>query len=395
MKSTALARSLQKTIEDDALAGRKMAFISGPRQVGKTTLARALLRHPENEFNWDSVKFRREWNRDPARSVQTRLSGPILIDEIHKDRKWKSRLKGLYDSIGRETPILVTGSGKLDVYRKGGDSMLGRYLPYRLHPFSVAESDSVNSPESVLENAPVKHRWNDLVALSGFPEPLIAASEAKAARWSRLRLDRLVHEDLRDFRGVMDLHAFRTLCELIPGKVGAPFSMNSMREDVGVAYATVRSWVEILDALYFTFRIRPYATKIARALKAEPKIYLFDILMIPGEEKAKRLENLAALHLLKACHCWTDTAHGHFELHYVRDKQKREVDFLIARNRKPWMLVECKSGRKEISKNLLLFKDALKPEHSVRLVSDESHDKFYPAFGVRVIGYEKFFARMV
>ncbi len=386
------ARYLKTDIATDALADLKMAFLSGPRQVGKTTLARAFIRHEQNEFSWDSFSFQVRWNRYPISSVSARGPGPILLDEVHKDKKWKSKLKGLYDSIGKSTPILVTGSGKLDVYRKGGDSMLGRYIPYRLHPFSVAECGTPAPVAELFTRSEAKYPWDDLMRLGGFPEPFLKGSQAKAKRWSRLRRDLLIHEDLRDFKGVMDLHAFRLLCEILPEKVGGLLSMNSLKEDVGVAYATVRSWLEVLDSLYFTFRIRPYSTRIARALKAETKLYLFDILQIPSENRPKRLENLAALHLLKACHYWTDTAQGNFELSFVRDKEKREVDFLVLKDRKPWILIECKSNQKSISNALTYFNRILRPDHCFQLVDDPGFDREYPAFQTRVISYEKFFS---
>jgi predicted AAA+ superfamily ATPase len=388
-------RYLEQLIQEDALADKKMAFISGPRQVGKTTLARNLLHDSNNYFSWDLSDFRKNWARSPMKSIESRGEGPILLDEIHKDRQWKTRIKGIYDTIGDSLPILVTGSARLDLYRKGGDSLLGRYIPYRLHPFSVAESKTPIDPDSILSRGKISFSWSDLLNLGGFPEPLLAGSQRKADRWSRLRLDRLAFEDTRDIKVLSDLNAFRTLLDLIPNTVGSLFSFNSFREDVGVAYATVRDWVLLSESLYYGFFIKPYSKNIKRGLRAEPKFYLFDILQIPDSEKPKRIENLTALHLLKACHYWTDAAFGLFELHFVRDKEKREVDFLICRNKKPWMLVECKSGNKTISKNLVYFSEILKTPHNFQLCTDEDYDRLTPALNIRVLGYQKLMAGLL
>ena len=382
-------------IKDDALANHRMAFVSGPRQVGKTTMSKAILLNPTNYFSWDQTEFRRDWVRGPQAAVERRDKGPILLDEIHKDRKWKTRIKGLYDTLGDTLPIIVTGSARLDIYRKGSDSLLGRYIPYRLHPFSVAESNRPPGPDEILARHVVSYPWDDLLRYGGFPEPFLKAQENFAKRWSRLRLDRLAFEDTRDIKNLSDLNAFRVLLDLIPGKVGSLFSFNSLREDVGVAYATVRDWVLLSEMLYYGFFVRPYSKKIVRAVKAEPKFYLFDILQL--STVPQRLENLAALHLLKACHYWTDVGSGFFDLHFVRNKEKREVDFLITRDHKPWMLVECKSNQKSPSVNLVHFAEALGTPHNYQLVTDStsSHDREFPAHNIRIMSYQKFMAGLV
>jgi predicted AAA+ superfamily ATPase len=193
---------------------------------------------------------------------------------------------------------------------------------------------------------------------------------------------------------VSDLNAFRVLTDFLPERVSSPLSINALREDVGKAYATVRSWYHVLETLYFCFSIKPYHKRINRAVRAEPKMYLFDILRIPEPAQGARLENITALHLLKACHYWTDTACGEFELHFVRDKSKREVDFLVTRNRLPWMLVECKSGLKEPSPSLRYFSEVIKPTYSIQLVSGTAFDKQYVESRIRVMDYERFLSAL-
>jgi predicted AAA+ superfamily ATPase len=210
-----------------------------------------------------------------------------------------------------------------------------------------------------------------------------------------LRIDRLVLEDSRDFLNISDLNAFRVLIDLLPERVGSLLSVNSLREDVGKAYATVRSWIGVLDALYYSFTIRPYAARLSRALRAEPKLYLFDTLAIPEAFASKRMENQVALHLLKACMFWTDTAQGEFELRFVRTKERREVDFVVLRDRKPWMLVECKTNEKEPARDLITFTQMLKPARSVQLITDESIERRFAEYGITVLGYERFLSGLM
>ena len=257
---------MSSVIPDDALADGKMAFISGPRQVGKTTLGKQLLEDQKNYFSWDQADTRKVWTRSPEKILEGIGVGPVLLDEIHKDRKWKSKIKGLYDTFGDQVSLLVTGSAKLDLYRKGGDSLLGRYIPYRLHPFSVAESERPPGPDSILQKFQVSHPWKDLLALGGYPEPLLAGSEKKAGRWSRLRLDRLAFEDTRDVKVLSDLNAFRAMLDLIPERVGSLFSFHALKEDVGVAYATVRG----LGHAFRNFVLRIFHPSLVQKDQAQP-----------------------------------------------------------------------------------------------------------------------------
>ena len=304
-----------------------------------------------------------------------------------------TRLKGLYDLRGHEIPIIVTGSARLDVFRRGGDSLLGRYLPYRLHGFTVAERPEPPAPDSLHFGASPSFPWHDLLRLGGFPEPLLRASETRARRWSRLRLERLLTEDIRDLRNVRNLQLVRLLADLLPERVGSLLSINGLRELLGVSFATVRDWIGVLRELYHAFTIVPWNRRISRAVAATPKLYLYDVLSIdaPGPRK----ENLVALHLLKACHYWTDVAMGEFELRFVRTKDGLEVDFLVVRDGAPWMLVECKSGSTSPAPALVRFARELETEHRIQLVDKPGHDRVFAESGVRVMGYERFLAGLV
>jgi uncharacterized protein len=389
-----ISRYLHLNILEDALKHHKMAFISGPRQSGKSTLGRALIPSRQNEFNWDQTRFRLAWARGPERALETRGPGPVLLDEIHKDRRWKQRLKGLYDTQGDDLPIIVTGSARLDFYRKGGDSLQGRYLPYRLHPFSIGETITSPTPENwMTRSAKVSFTLRDILSLSGFPEPLLRGSEGHAKRWSRLRLEKLVNEDIRDLRNVSDLHALKTLLELLPARVSSQLSVNSLREDVGVAYATVRDWLLVLESLYVCFTLRPYTGNVKRSLRAEPKLFLYDHLSI--ENPGARLENVCACHLLKMCQYWTDTAMGEFSLHYFRTKEKEEIDFVVTRDKSPWLLLECKSGMSEPTPVLKKYRELFKPKFCFQLVNKPGFERHYAAHNIWVMDHEKFLARLV
>lgn len=388
-------RYLAETICKDSLADNKITFITGPRQVGRTTLAKSLLDSPENYRSWDSDEFRKMWIRSPSESLKSVGPGPILLDEIHKDKKkWKNRVKGLYD-MGLSGPLIVTGSARLDTFRKGSDSLMGRYIPYRIHPFSVGERKAPPKPKEIFFERSPAYPWNDLLNLSGFPEPLFKGNKERAIRWSRLRTDQMIDQDIRDEKAIQEIQAFKNLVSLLPERISGQFSINSIREDVGVAYATVRAWVSLLHDFYFCFSIKPFSRKIKRSLVSEPKLYFFDALRIPIGMTGQRHENAVALHLLKACHYWTDSAQGEFDLFYVKDKEKREVDFLVTKNRAPWLLMECKSNNKQPTKSLLYFKEQLKPEFTYQLVTDSHFHKEYAALGVTVISAEKFFASWV
>ncbi len=318
-----------------------------------------------------------------------------MLDEIHKDRRWQTRLKGYFDVDGPGDGVIVTGSARLDLYRRGGDSLLGRYLPYRLHPLTVGESAQPPAPDAIFGSVVPRHPLVDLLRLSGFPEPFLAGSEARARRWSRLRLERLVGEDIRDLRAIEDLAGLRVLVDLLPDRVGSLLSVNALREDVGVAYATVKSWIDVLEALYHCFLVRPYTRRITRTIRAAPKLYLYDLLRVPAAHAGARLENLTALHLLKAAHFWTDTALGEFGLFFVRDKEQREVDFLLVRDGAPWCLVECRSSDVSLSPALLHFQALLRVPHAVQLVSRAGYDRVYAKHGIRVVDYERFLAGLV
>lgn len=367
-----------------------MAFIVGPRQVGKTTLATHLLEETSPGtaegayFNWDVASVRKRILKNPENFWKPE-QGPaprrIVLDEIHKYPRWKRFLKGFFDANRGKVEPVITGSGRLDVYQKGGDSLFGRYHLHHLMPFSVAElsrkSDDL-SPEGCLKRifdpAPStdQEAYKSLWALNGFPEPLFAGDQKTLTRWQNEHQQLILREDLRDLSQIREIGLIESMISLLPERIGSPLSINALREDLDVNFKTVQNWIGALDRLYYIFSIRPYAGKLARTLRREEKVYFYDWSVI--EDPGNRLENLVAVHLLRACFYWTDTGHGNFKLHYVRDKEKREADFLITNKQRPFLLVEVKLSEREIDRSLPYFQERLKPKFAFQIVGESPGD---------------------
>lgn len=353
-----MQRYLFEYINKLSLDRRKMAFISGPRQVGKTTLSKDLGTNYDQFIykNWDEVLFRRQWLKNPKSILElidladNSIQRLLVLDEIHKSKNWKTKVKGLYDELSDDIKIIVNGSARLNVFKKGGDSLMGRYLNFRLHPLSYGElaETRIMTPEQWKKNLFVKPTESknkkeillNLLKYSGFPEPYFAKNENIANIWRSSRHEKIVREDLRDISRILELSQVEMLAALLPTKVGSPLSIQSLREDLETSFDTVKRWLRYLEELYFYFEIKPWSKSIARAIRKEPKIYLYD--WTECENEPAKFENLIASHLLKACHFWNDTGEGKFELHYVRNKEKKEIDFLISNKNKPWLLVETK-----------------------------------------------------
>jgi hypothetical protein len=338
--SSIARRYLTHAIEADL--AEKMVFLSGPRQVGKTTLALALLgtrdaRHPAY-LNWDDVRARPRIQRGELPASER----CIVFDEIHKYARWRTLVKGLYDTRATGQTFLITGSARLDVYRRGGDSLHGRYHPYRLHPLSLSE---VGGSRDVVDA---------LLRFGGFPEPFFRASERHWRRWHRERIDRVVRDDIRDLERVREVSLIELLVDALPSRVGAPLSVRALREDLQVAHDTAERWLGILENLYVCFRIAPFGAPRIRAVKKEQKLYLWD--WSPVESPGARFENLVASHLLKWCHYVEDTEGHRMELRFLRDTDGREVDFVVLRDRKPVVAIEAKTGERAPSPAIRYFK---------------------------------------
>ena len=317
---------------------RKMVFLAGPRQVGKTTLGLSLPGARRGYLNWDISEHR-----------ERILKGELppgrfwFFDEIHKYRSWRNFLKGIYDGRPKGQKILVTGSARLDFYRYSGDSLQGRYHLLRLHPLTVAELGIRSAGD-----------FEQLLRLGGFPEPFFGGSLVEARRWSREYRNLLVREEVAGLERVQDLGNLEALVLRLPDLVGSLLSINALREDLRVSFRAVASWVAVLERLYALFLVPPFGGPKIRALKKAAKHYHMDWALVPSDPA--RFENLTACHLLKWVHFQQDTKGKDLELRFFRDRDGREVDFIVTDGRKPVLAVECKESDGEIDKSLRYFK---------------------------------------
>jgi len=346
-------RYLEDPIKKDL--GEKIVILSGPRQVGKTTLSRQLV--PSYAYlNYDSSSDRRmirkaEWPRDAQ---------IVIFDELHKMKNWKSWIKGIYDTEGIPPGILITGSARLEASRKAGDSLAGRFFSYRLHPLTVKEICAMlgETPEEALDS---------LVRFGGFPEPYLKKSELSAKRWRRTHIDTIIRQDLLDLERIREIKSVEILIDLLRERVGSSTSFSSLAEDLQVSIPTVKHWLQVLENLYVVFAVRPYHRNIARSILKEPKFYFYDAGAVEGDLGAK-LENVVASALLRELHWLEDTTGSKVSLHYLRDKEKREVDFLALIDNRPSLMVEVKAGEDSFSKSLLRFQGFLKGTEAVQVV---------------------------
>ena len=336
-----MKRYLTTNIKADL--AEKMVFLGGPRQVGKTTLSLSLIKDADEShpayLNWDLREVRHMLLEGSLPAEQ-----PLLIfDEIHKYKHWRNLVKGFYDKHKSQKRFLITGSARLDHYRRGGDSLQGRYHYHRLHPFSLYE----------LNGKPTKSDVALLLRYGGFPEPFLKQHARHWKRWQRERQSRVIQEDLINLEHVKEVSQLHLLAGTLPDKVSSILSINNLKQDLSVAYETADRWITILENLYYCFRIPPYGLPHLRAMKKERKLYLWDWSLC-GDESA-RFENMVASHLLKYCHFREDTKGDDMALRFVRDANGRELDFVVVENNKPLFAVECKTGERNLSRNITYF----------------------------------------
>lgn len=370
----------------------KMVFIGGPRQVGKTTLTKNIgadLYHHRVYLNWDSPNHRKMITG----SVFPAEADLVIFDEIHKYRPWKNYIKGFFDTRKDQLPIIVTGSARLDLYRRGGDSLQGRYHYLRLHPFSVGELlsnswqvEPFHELTFVPESKQLEEIYHDLFTFGGFPEPFIKKNQQFLRRFHNERVERLINEDIRDVERIQDLSMLLVLADLLPSKVGSLLSVQSFQEDLLVTNKTVSKWIETLERFYYHFSIRPFSAKTIRSLRKMPKIYMWDWSQV--ESDSKRFENLIASHLLKTVNLLYDYFGYKAELYFLRDREGHEVDFLVTVNKKPWFMVEAKQSDVNISQQMLFFKEKLNVPFVYQVVDKPGVD--FVQNTVRVISAGKF-----
>jgi predicted AAA+ superfamily ATPase len=323
---------------------KKMVLLSGPRQVGKSYLARALMagfRAPRY-LNYDNAQDRAVI-KDEAWSGDTDL---LILDELHKLPRWKNYLKGIYDTRRPQLRILVTGSARLETFRQSGDSLAGRYFLHRLQPVSPAEAT----------RAGIAAGLEQFLDSGGFPEPFLAEDPRDVGRWRRQYLDGLIREDILNFENVHELRAISLLVDLLRERVASPLSYQSLAEDLGIAPNTVKRYIEILEALYIVFCVQPYTSSIARSLRRQPKLYLYDTGLVKGDQ-GQRLENLVAVCLQKSLFYLEDRDGKRRSLDYLRTKEGKKVDFVTVESGRPVLMVEVKASDRSLSAGLHYFHD--------------------------------------
>ena len=355
---------------------KKMVFISGPRQVGKTTLAKSILQTDASYLNWD-IPAHREF----ILRRELPLTKMWCFDEIHKYTSWRDFLKGVYDEFHQEHRILVTGSARLDMLRKSGDSLQGRYHHLRMHPLSVKEL-GITSRKDLLT----------LLELGGFPEPWFSGSAVEAKRWSTNYRSLLVNQESTSIETISDLSKLELLSLRLPELIGSPLSINALREDLQLAHKTVSRWLDILENIYMIFRLPPFGSPLIRAVKKEQKHYHFDWTLVP--DMGARFENLVASHLLKWVHFRRDVYGEEIELRYFRDTDKREVDFCVTLNRKPTMFVECKWSEGSTSPHLYYLKKKF-PEAEYYQVTAMGERSFIDKKGIVHMSGVEFLQKLV
>lgn len=374
----------------------KIVLVDGPRQVGKTTLARYIGKRYFDQFayfNWDFPPDRKK-----IVNFQFPAEAKLLIfDELHKYKHWKNYIKGVYDKYKEIFQIIVTGSAKLDIYRKGEDSLMGRYHHYLLHPFSLAEILEIKNkliPFKKLTFSNIKNSYKTLRLLmrfGPFPEPFLKQNTTSWRRWQIERVDRLVKEEIRDLRMIGDLSSLQILVDILPSKVASLLSLNNLREDIQVAHKTIVNYLNILELFYFHFRIYPYARKSIRSLRKMSKLYLWDWSVL--DDKGAKFENLIASHLLKLTHYLQNSKGYKTQLFYLRNTEGKEVDFLLTINQKPWFAVEVKQDAEKISPALFYFGEKLQIPFLYQVIIKPDID--YSQKGARVISADKFLTGLV
>lgn len=369
-----MKRYLEKCILEDIK--KKMVFIGGPRQVGKTTLVQSVAPKNHGYYNWDVAV-----DREMILRQQFPKDRFIIFDEIHKFSKWRNYIKGLYDKHKHEKKIIVTGSARLDYYRHSGDSLQGRYHYYRLHPLTVAELGLTQSKEI-----------RQLLDLGGFPEPYLSQSKREAQRWAREYRKRVVEEEITALEQTQDLTNMELLLLRLPELVGSPLSVNSLREDLQVAHKTLSKWLDIFERMYLIYRLSPFSSNKLRAVKKEQKHYQYNWADVLDE--GARFENLVAGHLLKWAHYQQDYEGRDIELCYFRDTDKREVDFILTEKKKPFLAVECKLKSKEISPHLKYFVKKYPHVEAVQVYLN-GEKEFITSDGIQNLSWKSFLSRWV
>ncbi len=359
-----MKRYLENFIRDDLK--KKIVLLTGPRQTGKTTLSK-MLTEDFDYFNFDNPEHRislMEQSWDRAKPL-------IIFDELHKMKNWKGWLKGIYDTEGVPPSLIVTGSAKLDTYKKVGDSLAGRFFQFRLHPFDLKELHQHG------DNADNSSALDSLLEFGGFPEPYLAGNKRFYNRWKRSHLDIIIKQDLIDLENVQQINSIETLIQLLRTRVGSPVSFASLARDLQCSDKTVKRWLTILENMYVVFRVSPYHRNIARSILKSSKYYFYDTGQVIGDAGTK-LENLTACAFLKENQFREDCYGERFQLYFLRTKDGLEIDFFITRDSEPYLLTEVKWSDNRISPDFKRFSGQFPQAGKVQIVKEINREKTFP-----------------
>jgi hypothetical protein len=357
-------RYLTKYIQEDL--DKKIILLTGPRQAGKTTLSK-MLEHNFDYFNYDYIDDRldlqkRSWDR----------SKPLIIfDELHKLKNWKAWLKGIYDKEGMPPSLLVTGSARLDTYKKVGDSLAGRFFQFRLHPLDLKEISTFLKPDDH------DGELDKLLSFGGFPEPFLNGTYRFYNRWKKSHLDIILKQDLIDIENVQQITQIETMIQLLKHRVGSPVSYSSLAQDLQCSDKTIKRWLTILENMYVLFKISPFHKNIARAIQKAPKFYFYDTGQVIGDQGIK-LENAVACAIQKELHFREDCLGEEGKLYYVKNKDGKEIDFCISKNDTPSILVEVKWNDNNLSPNFEIFKKFFPEIKMVQISKKLNREKTFP-----------------
>ena len=359
-----MERYLAKYIREDL--DSKIILLTGPRQTGKTTLSK-MLKEDFDYFNYDNAADRlglteKSWDR----------SKPLIIfDELHKFKDWKSWLKGIYDTEGVPPSILVTGSAKLDTYKKVGDSLAGRFFQFRMHPLDLKEIHTFLKPDDL------EAELDKLLIVGGFPEPFLNGTSRFYNRWKKSHLDIILKQDLIDLENVQQITQIETLIQLLKHRVGSPISYSSLSQDLQCSDKTVKRWLTILENMYVLFSVPPFHKNIARAIQKAPKFYFYDTGQVLGDPGVK-LENAVACAIQKELHFREDCLGEEGKLYYLKDKDGREIDFCITANNAPSLLLEVKWKDGSLSPNFETFGKFFPGIKMIQVSKILDREKTYP-----------------
>ncbi len=382
-KKTSMERLVGEYIFDPEITANKMIFLTGPRQVGKTTFARMWLDSigsADTYFNWDDPSTMMEYRKNPLyfRNIIDEkvkdMPVSLVFDEIHKHTDWRAILKGLYDTNWERMRLLITGSARLGFARKSGDSLLGRYFSYQMFPLGlpevVGDFSLIFQDDTPLFDVELFLRLarivdtkasieglEQLLRFGGFPEPLLKGSDRFHRRWQNDYKALLTREEVRDFSRIQDIKGLETMVEILPARVGSKLSIPSLVDVLNVSHKTIANWIEVLSGVYLVFPLLPWHKNIKRSIIKEKKLYFFEwsLLSDPGS----RFENLMAVNLLRMAARFTENGLGLFDVYYIRDKEKREVDFVLVKDNEPVALFEAKVSDTSISKPGKFFSNKL------------------------------------